>query len=1325
MQPTQCHQAAAFLHSALLIWLSTCLVPGLNGETFTANASLQVANRTIVVSTGSSAARVAALLSLKPRNSTPKMQTTLRPTGTGSNEPKNAEQMSKLLQVAASSNLPKSVRVDSQSGRLLARVQTKRQTGATGSRRNEDPWFLDQPPYLLQPYRFAYNVKGRNGQTEQYRQEAGDGKFLTGSYGYVLPDGIYRHVDYVADDRGFRAFIRTSEPGTASQNPANVVIDANPSVVPGVSYASPTSGQLYQKSADLRATSYGGPSSTSQLYAPLDWSRSSDGLALPLRPPGDIINTPLRNFTSFSFAPTPSPALDLSPALTPASWNPLLRTDPTGQFLPTHRNLSSTQQINPSIERRGDTPLNFDSDHFRPLQQREDLRSLSQPSSLLSSNMPQMRPLGHLTNSLAYELAPPSLPGASRPALNSFVLRTGPTVLSYDRPFAGASGVGSSGRLSYDNNHVLHPDSPYLSLERARSLAQIENINLASRGFGYIRPLQPSELSSLHPASQAPSSTSGSFSSGHSEQHQHEERHSSRQLVDPVNKITFSQEHRSVSSSGSGREFGSMAGRPLVELQPPPTPQFQHSKGRQLEVFESAGLKGGRLQAPYSGLSQYPQQEQVAELPVVGIEQQSQGGHTKGGPTSTLATLGSIDLDERPRRLLSTPLPPPPPPPPSLPSPPSPPPPPPASAAPDRLKEPHRPDDDRKGSSGRAIPGELDHSRQPLESTKAHEEQEQQSSKLAAKGQQIRPVRMPEDYRSSLMSDWRSMQNALGLPQPPRLQRSSTVGHQEEGPAASGLNLAEHIVSSRINRVEALLGHSNEQQPTSGSVQQAVAVSAAGREQEAPKAAVRQQQVVTEPGGDQATRRLSTGRVQLEPNLLEGQLTGNSSDLFDAQRIQRNQRLQAEKVSELEKFQQRLRAQQLLLGQIKSDKSSQPIAPANKPNGTAITASQRPRVGSPSSGSPNSHVKYDEPNEIETSDRPSNGQQQQRDFNRLRRQNELPNVELNNKTNSSSESSPLEGHLLSKTPVVSELARQIQRWPSIVLEQSGGQRNASGSGQERNTVETSSAVGKKLNSVDAKPLVEASDSWRPSERPTDGALAGQQRKQPANTINLDFINSVTALSVDHLNPFAIASVNPAVQRSTGVVPAELPFANRATPSSGPSNGFATSPARYFNSAELLAALDGHERRDTSGQLRALLVDSTAGAQWPPGNHQAGPPYAMPNRQDAAASTTGGRHSLGAKFVVSPAGGSMAEAANSQHRSFAAPSGAQTQRMRQGTSQVLGSVSAASSSRALLRDGFEVRDRKVEVGDERFYEVVSNSVGRPSESYAAFRGELRA
>ncbi|GIZ04738.1 hypothetical protein CEXT_769811, partial [Caerostris extrusa] len=61
------------------------------------------------------------------------------------------------------------------------------------------------------------------------RKESSDGKGnVQGSYGYTDAHGIYRQVDYVADAYGFRANVKTNEPGTDNQNPADVHIQANP-----------------------------------------------------------------------------------------------------------------------------------------------------------------------------------------------------------------------------------------------------------------------------------------------------------------------------------------------------------------------------------------------------------------------------------------------------------------------------------------------------------------------------------------------------------------------------------------------------------------------------------------------------------------------------------------------------------------------------------------------------------------------------------------------------------------------------------------------------------------------------------------------------------------------------------------------------------------------------------------------------------------------------------------------------------------------------------------------------------------------------------------
>lgn len=48
-----------------------------------------------------------------------------------------------------------------------------------------------------------------------------------GSYGYRDKDGIYREVTYVADKNGFRANIKTNEPGVAgTKSPASVKLES-------------------------------------------------------------------------------------------------------------------------------------------------------------------------------------------------------------------------------------------------------------------------------------------------------------------------------------------------------------------------------------------------------------------------------------------------------------------------------------------------------------------------------------------------------------------------------------------------------------------------------------------------------------------------------------------------------------------------------------------------------------------------------------------------------------------------------------------------------------------------------------------------------------------------------------------------------------------------------------------------------------------------------------------------------------------------------------------------------------------------------------------
>ncbi|XP_075747293.1 cuticle protein 10.9-like [Rhipicephalus microplus] len=81
--------------------------------------------------------------------------------------------------------------------------------------------------YKPQPYKFGYEIKDAWGNT-QHRHEVGD-EYNTkrGSYGFTDAHGIYRRVEYVADSNGFRAIVKTNEPGTKTHHPAHALYHSN------------------------------------------------------------------------------------------------------------------------------------------------------------------------------------------------------------------------------------------------------------------------------------------------------------------------------------------------------------------------------------------------------------------------------------------------------------------------------------------------------------------------------------------------------------------------------------------------------------------------------------------------------------------------------------------------------------------------------------------------------------------------------------------------------------------------------------------------------------------------------------------------------------------------------------------------------------------------------------------------------------------------------------------------------------------------------------------------------------------------------------------
>jgi len=75
----------------------------------------------------------------------------------------------------------------------------------------DDSGEINGPPV---PYSFAYDTDDEAGTTTR-REESGDASgTVTGSYSYTDAEGVFRRVEYTADANGYRATVKTNEPGT-------------------------------------------------------------------------------------------------------------------------------------------------------------------------------------------------------------------------------------------------------------------------------------------------------------------------------------------------------------------------------------------------------------------------------------------------------------------------------------------------------------------------------------------------------------------------------------------------------------------------------------------------------------------------------------------------------------------------------------------------------------------------------------------------------------------------------------------------------------------------------------------------------------------------------------------------------------------------------------------------------------------------------------------------------------------------------------------------------------------------------------------------------
>ncbi|KAF8787598.1 Adult-specific rigid cuticular protein 15.7 like protein [Argiope bruennichi] len=125
-------------------------------------------------------------------------------------------------------------------------------TGVSASSRSQD---------AFGNYAFGYDIKDGLGATNS-RSEVGDAHGnKKGSYTLADIDGRARRVDYVADGHGFRAVVKTNEPGTAAtavvghaaSYPAPLAVAA-PAVAAPVAYG----GVLGHGAAIAAPVAYGG-----------------------------------------------------------------------------------------------------------------------------------------------------------------------------------------------------------------------------------------------------------------------------------------------------------------------------------------------------------------------------------------------------------------------------------------------------------------------------------------------------------------------------------------------------------------------------------------------------------------------------------------------------------------------------------------------------------------------------------------------------------------------------------------------------------------------------------------------------------------------------------------------------------------------------------------------------------------------------------------------------------------------------------------------------------------------------------------------------------
>lgn len=84
------------------------------------------------------------------------------------------------------------------------------------------------PSGQAEPFAFDFKTEDNSGNGQYRKEESDKNGVVHGSYGYTDANGIYRHVEYVADKDGFRANIKSNEPGLIGETqPASIQLSGS------------------------------------------------------------------------------------------------------------------------------------------------------------------------------------------------------------------------------------------------------------------------------------------------------------------------------------------------------------------------------------------------------------------------------------------------------------------------------------------------------------------------------------------------------------------------------------------------------------------------------------------------------------------------------------------------------------------------------------------------------------------------------------------------------------------------------------------------------------------------------------------------------------------------------------------------------------------------------------------------------------------------------------------------------------------------------------------------------------------------------------------